>query len=42
MIGDNPVADARGAAAVGMNSVLVRHVDADDIDLLCAARSMLG
>lgn len=42
MIGDNPVADVRGAEAVGMRSVLVRHPDSPVADLLSAVQVALG
>jgi FMN phosphatase YigB (HAD superfamily) len=42
MIGDNPIADQQGAAAVGMNSIVVRHPDGDDIDLMAAVLRVSG
>ena len=42
MIGDNPVADRRGAIDVGMWAALVRHRDADFPDVVSAVRHAVG
>lgn len=42
MIGDNPIADKRGAERAGMNAALVRHPDAEHHDVLSAVHAILG
>lgn len=42
MIGDNPIADKRGAEGVGMPGILVRHPDAPFETVLQAVEATLG